>query len=474
MTKNFKVVFFFLAALSAVFFGLASLVLLNLVGEHYAYLLSLPIFFVIGLLFLADRHLFFVLVVVTRASLDLPFDSIKLGNFGLGAVLNLLVILIAVLTYLENKSSYLKSFNDLRNAWMLFLLLSLLSIFYAPSFVPSLKVALIFVSYFSMFMLGLSVIKSEEDFGKWMKVIIFSSIIPVCYGIYCLAFGGHGVRFSVQEGLRVQSTFTHPNALAFYMSLIISICFYLMRTKPIYLQKYFINALPTYILLLVVVLLMTKTRSAWIACYIFFFLYCLLFERKLLLLVILGPFAALLIPEIQERILDLQKGGDYGSLGYTRLNSFAWRLQIWINSINWMSPMHYLWGYGVSSFAHYSPSFNMANAFEKMKNEINAHSVYVQLFFELGILGLLSFIYLLLMHIKRIFVLYKIERPLVFTIILILVEYLFESSSDNMLDYLIYEWYLWFFIGISLAYLLNIKSNEEINKNPLKTKVIVI
>jgi hypothetical protein len=441
-----------LAGLSAIFFGLVSLLLAGVFGDRYVYFLALPAAMLIGLLFIFNRYIFFLLVVLSRSSLDVAFNAIKFGSFGLGAVLNALVILIAILTLIEKPIKLNLRMDSINRAWLSFLGLSLISLIYAPGFIASLKVFLIYVSYAAMFVLGLQLVKSENDFAKWLKVIVLSSIIPVVYGILSLLIGGKGVRFSIQEGLRLQSTFPHPNTLAPYLVLVITVCFYLYKTKHKLISSTLIKFLPFYILVLLGLVLMTKTRSAWVACYLFFGLYALLYERKLLFVMILAPFIALLIPDVQERVMDLARDNDFGANGYGRLNSYAWRKQIWTNAINWMSETRYLFGYGVSSFIHYSTEFGMANAFEKQKFEINAHSVYVQMFFELGILGVISFIYLIYSHLQALFTLYRRNKLLIFTVIVLLIEFLFESYSDNMMDYLIFNWYLWFVVGLTISY----------------------
>jgi O-antigen ligase len=441
-----------LAILSALFFGIVSLVLTQLFGHRYIYFLALPAAMLIGLLFIFNRYIFFLLVVLSRSSLDVAFNAIKFGSFGLGAVLNALVIMIALLILIEKPLKIDVNLKSITWAWVIFLGLSGVSLAYAPGFIASLKIFLIYVSYAAMFVLGLALVKSERDFGKWIKAVVLSSLIPVAYGILSLAIGGNGVRFSIQEGLRLQSTFPHPNTLAPYLVLVITICFYLFRTKSQLVSQVFLKTIPFYILLLLGLVLMTKTRSAWVACYLFFGLYALFYERKYLVVIILAPFFALLIPDVQERVFDLMRDNDFGANGYGRLNSYAWRKQIWTNAISWMTAPHYILGYGVSSFIHYSTEFGMANAFERQKFEINAHSVYVQMFFELGIFGVISFIYLIYAHIKTLMSVYSKNKLLIFTVIVLLVEFLFESYSDNMMDYLIFNWYLWFVVGLTLSY----------------------
>lgn len=456
-----------LAIFSALFFGLVSSILLHLIGKHYVYLLGLPVAFLIGLVFIFNRQFFLLLVILTRSSLDVAFTAIKIGSFGLGGVLNALVILVAILILFEKPLKLNIDLPGMKRAWFVFLTLCFISLFYTPVTISGVKAFLTYVSYGAMLALGLSAVKTEEDFGKWVKIIILSSLIPVLYGIISLAIGGRGIRFSIQEGLRLQSTFPHPNTLAPYLVLIISVSFYVFKTQANLASASFRRFLPLYFLLLIGLLLMTKTRSAWAVCYLFFFMYGALLERKFLILVIIVPFLALFIPDVQDRIMDLARDTDYGANGYGRLNSYAWRLKIWHDSIHWMSPTHYLTGYGLTSFVHYSMDFGMANAFEKQEYEINAHNVYVQMFFELGAIGLLSLLYLFFIHIKAVFKMYAKDKLLVFTTLAIFIQFLLQAYSDNLIDYLIFQWYMWFFIGIALSYASKYKTTNNKSLNAL-------
>ncbi len=448
-----KVLLVFLAIFSGLFFGLVSLTFLQIVNTHYIYLLAPPAALLIALIFFYDRYAFFFLVILSRASLDAAFNAIKIGNFGLGAVLNALVILIALLTLLEKPVKFDINLSSMKKAWIVFLALAFLSLSYSPSFVPSLKVFLIYVSYASMLALGLHLVKTSEDFGKWMKAIAFSSIIPGIYCIYSILIGGGGFKLYRFEGWRLQGPFPHANPFATYLVLMVSICFYLYKSKAEYVSNGIRRLLPVYVLFLLGLLLMTKTRSAWIVTYLFFFLYAFFHERKFLIVIIATPFLALLIPEVQERIADLTTGNDFGATGYERLNSFAWRLNIWQDSIAWMSKVHYLFGYGVSSFQQYSQKFAMANTFQSQEFDINAHSIYVQTFFELGIVGFIALLSLIVVVFKTLFKLYERDKLLVFTVIAVFTQFFLQSFMDNLLDYLIVEWYMWFFIGISIAYI---------------------
>jgi O-antigen ligase len=221
-----------------------------------------------------------------------------------------------------------------------------------------------------------------------------------------------------------------------------------------------------YIILMIVLLLLTKTRSAWVACYVFFALYGLLYERKYLIAVIAAPFLALAIPEIRDRILDLTHGNEV--VTYGTLNSYAWRKYIWESGLNWMQPNYYLLGYGLEAFMHYSLEFfPLAGGLQR-----GAHSVYVQLFFDTGAIGLLSFIWLYSSLAYQLTKFYKENKLMIFSTIMLICQYGLIAYSDNLLSYLAFNWYFWFVLGAaySVAYHENervVLKESNLNKNTL-------
>ena len=442
-----------IAVLSALFFGFVSFTLVAIVGRHYSYLFALPSAILIGVVFFFNRYLFLLIVMLTRASLDVVFESIKIGSFGLGGVLNALVILIALIMYFEQGRERPSSIENIKVAWVLFVFICFVSLFYTPVFFTGFKTFLSYLSYAAMFFIGVYSIKDKNDFNKWVKIIALSSVIPLTYSLFSLIFGGRGLRDSMGEGLRLQGTFPHPNPFAPYLVLMISVCFYVYKAELFAVGSALRRALPAYILVLIGLLVMTKTRSAWAACFILFFAYGALLERRFLIFVFIAPFLALLIPDIQDRILAATQNTDYGITGYGKLNSYAWRLKIWHDSINWMRPSHYIGGYGLAAFVHHSMDFGMANAFQKATFEINAHNIFIQTFFNLGFLGLFSFIGLIYLPMRSLYKFYSKNKLLVFIALLAFVQFILQGYSDNIWDYLIFEWYFWFFIGITLAYL---------------------
>jgi hypothetical protein len=428
----------------------------NAVGENYGIILALPAALVIGFLFFFDRYMLFFLIILSRASLDVLLDVTKFGSFGLGAVLNALIILMAFIAVFERPYPARKIF---RQTWLLFLMVAFFSIFLSPDLLTAIKTFLVLLSYASMFVLAIVLIKSERDYERWMRAIFLSSIIPVMYAFLDIVNGGFHSQES--EGFRISSTFSHPNVFAFYLVLMISLSFYFYKIKALYIPKFIRSTLPIYILLMLALLVLTKTRSAWASCFAFFALYALLYERKYLLYILLAPVVAFMIPEVRDRFLDLAQGNEV--INYSKLNSLAWRKMLWQSGLDYMSVSHYFLGYGLEAFRYYSADFFALSG----GRPLAAHSVYVELFFETGFAGLSGFIWLHFRVGQLLATYYKQNKLMIFTSIMFLLEFMLEAYSDNMLTYLSFNWYLWFILGA--AYAVNYAKLQQDDENKTVT-----
>ena len=247
----------------AVLMGIFAAFFANNVGDHVGILLALPGALIVGVIFLLDRYTLFLLIILFRSALDPILEITKLGSFGLGAVLNALVILIALIAIIQQPSPVSRI---LKQTWLAFLVISLITLGFAPEFITALKTYLTLVSYAAIFSLAITLIKSEENYGRWMRAVFYSSFIPIVYGFIDSATGG----FASSEGFRISSTFSHPNIFAFYLVLMISLGLYFYKSNASYIPIFFRKTIPIYILLMLALLVMTKTRSAWATCFIFF------------------------------------------------------------------------------------------------------------------------------------------------------------------------------------------------------------
>ncbi|QBP75355.1 O-antigen ligase family protein [Herbaspirillum huttiense] len=424
----------------AVLVGMVLPVAATLLGDSVGRLAAVPALFLLGAIFVFNKRLLLLLILLLRASGDVVLESTRLGaagsgGAGLGGAINALIILIALLFFIE-KPRLLP--RKAAVAWLIFLAWEAVCVVVSPNAAAGLKTALSLCSCFAVFVCAFYVVRTEDDFRFMVRIMIGSSIIPAIYGLVSVVMAG-----GVSGGFRLQSTFTHPNILAFYLTLIISLGLYVLKSPTFKLSQLQRFAFTGYLGVLMVLLLLTQTRSAWAAVLVLFVLYGLFFERRYLIYLLVLCCLSLLIPSVQQRLLDLDGGGTVVGT-YAKLNSFAWRVLLWESALNWMSSSRYLTGYGVEAFGYYvKVFFPLSGNIEWM-----AHNVYVQLFFDTGVIGLVTYLALFYQAFRALLLLYPKDRLGGGILMCALVEYLVVSASDNMLSYLAFNWYFWMAMGM--------------------------
>jgi O-antigen ligase len=432
-------------ALFALVMGLAIPAFVAAVDNSPARAMVLPALLLLGMLLLYSRMLLLTGILLLRASGDVFFDTtrVSLGSMqiGVGGLINAFVIVVAVLLVAEKPGLLPKK---MLMSWLPFLLLGFCAVLLAPAPGDATRLYLAQVSYCAVFVSAFYVVRTPDDFKRCVRIVLTSSVLPVLYALADIAVHG-GV--SGPNGARLQSTFAHPNIFAFYLTLVVTLGFYVLKSDTYALSRGQRFGLSSYLLLLLAMLALTQTRSAWIACVSLFFVYGFLFERRYLLYLLAIPLVALLVPGVRERVLELGTGNEV--VQYAKLNSFAWRVYIWQSGLAWMRPSHYLLGYGIDSFQYFSPTFFPLAG----KTHFGAHNLYIQWLFELGALGLLAYLWLFARLLSILRKLLPVNRLGGFVLIALVLQYLIVSASDNMAAYLAFNWYFWFAVGSGCALL---------------------
>ncbi|USX12991.1 O-antigen ligase family protein [Oxalobacteraceae bacterium OTU3CAMAD1] len=422
--------------------GAATPILVDLMGGSLGKLVALPAAILLGLFIIYDRKLTLLMIILFRASGDnvLELTRFSVGGYaiGVGGVINATVILLAMLLVFEKptlvpRRGYM--------AWVPFLLVTMLGLFTAPEKGEAARLFLSEVSYFAVFVGGYYCVRTPQDFRFCMKLMLWSSLIPVLYSLFVLASMG----LRVGGEFRLRGTFNHPNVMAFYTTVIIAVAFYLFKTLPAKTRTRVRVGMVVYMFVLLALLMLTKTRSAWTATALAFGLYALIFERRYLLYMGGLGALALLVPGVGDRLADLGQGNQVTL--YSNLNSFAWRVYLWESAIAWMTPISFIIGNGLQSFMKYSI------VFFPLAGKINwgAHSVYVQLLFELGVIGLMAFAWMCYSLLHQLAQVRKVDKLASYTLVVVLINLMVCAFSDNMFYYLSYNWYLWFAIGAGCA-----------------------
>jgi len=364
-------------------------------------------------------------------------------EMGLGAVINALIIGLAFLVFLE---SPVLIGSVILPMWGGFLVSALASVVISPEPIRALRVFFVLASYAAAFALPFGIVRSKEKAMQCLTVAMASSIIPVTYAIVELATWSE----MTEGSIRLKSTLTHPNIFAFYLFSLLALTMFMLRSSLISLsariKPWFVGYLPV----IVVLIGLTGTRSAWIGTAIVLITYASIVDRRYLLCLPLVPLV-LYIPGVEDRILDILDLGS-GNVGYnyTTFNSYTWRNLMWERTLKWLNDNpSLLLGYGLASFRHYLPEFFFSEA---TKGGNDPHNAYLQIFFEMGIFGLLTFIWIFASLFIKLMRRYSFDKGGVIIMISLLASYLIASYSDNMLDYLAFQWYFWFIMGVICAW----------------------
>jgi O-antigen ligase len=355
-----------------------------------------------------------------------------------GAVLNALLIFVVILNVQRIRW---RMPPQLRNIWIPFLFMALLAISYAPEKVDAVRKLLTYISFYSVMMLSFTITNSQRDAQSLLKLVVISSMIP---GFYALVQMVSGIDWYLDS--RIHSTFSHPNIFAFYIMTTLGTVLFLLASERIQLSPRFRLFLNFYLIALFVLLLMTKTRSAWIGCLIPLFVFGAIYDKKVLVFLVTAiPVLALAVPAVTERLTDLGSGNQY--VGWTsEMNSYAWR------SLLWQRALEYVWqypilGYGLDSFRFYSPEF-----FPLEQDGAFAHNVYLQILFETGVVGLMAFLWIFWRCVGWLLRNSWFDRRGAIMAGSMMGAYMVACYSDNLFEYLSFQWTHWFVFGVILSH----------------------
>jgi O-antigen ligase len=387
-------------------------------------------------------------ILLTRASSDPVFNLLgaDAGSMGFGAILNVLAIAIAFMLLAQ---SPLTAPFAVFGIWGPFLLVAFASTLYAPDFFAAVRLALVLLSYWSFFIIPFFIWRSEDDVSRLVMLVIGSSAIPSLYAFVDIAGG-----LSDMAEFRLQSTFSHPNIYAFYLVMLLGLTLYVRSSRIIRVTPQVRLLVTLYIPFLIVLLMLTKTRSAWVTCGLMFLVYAFWIDRKCLAGFLLIPVLVAVNPSVIDRLTDVTEAteiDDFTQLNEsTRLNSYEWRQALWESALPQIIEKPLL-GHGLESFKPSTPSF-----FPLIGPEgIDGHNFYLQTSFEMGLLGVLALVWLLGSVARQILKGRRRDPPGVLIILCVLAGYMLQCYSDNIHFYLSFNWYFWFIIGTICAWVYN-------------------
>ena len=373
-----------------------------------------------------------LLILLIRSSLDAS-DFSLFGQLNVASILALFILVMSVDLIFTKRISIGKS---LIIPYEYFLAVSIISSVFSGVLISSLADWFRFLSLYFIYLITYNFVLKDKDYiHKLLDFMMYSAIIPISKGFIQLLTntGNH----SDGGYNRVYGTFVHPNPFAFYLLIIVAICYMVFlngkKTKKIIAISISVCS--------IALILFTYTRSAWIGLLLLLIIIFRQIRSKYKYLVLFLLTAIFVIYQSNYIIGFFTARFNNITSSKMEESSLATRLYIWSNMVK-VSFNHPLLGTGLSTFELYSE--------KELGFSAMAHNDFLRIFFETGIIGLLSYLYLLYKVIK---VNYKNSRKLKYSIntIIMWLFIIFAAMSigDNIIDMLSSQLYLWVLVAIS-------------------------
>lgn len=398
----------------------------------------------------------FFTLLIFRTTFDSLGSEQELFNLfsisvSLTFLLGVMLISLAVFEMIKRKLKL----KDLKVFWPWFLFLGLTAILSLFSFDKQASLVNFFrlLSFLSAFIFGYLVFDTPKKLTHLAKVIIFSAIIPAGVAWWQLINRGG---FFDGERWRLLGTFTHPNMLAIYLVLVISLTLFVALN----LKQNNVERIP-YALLVIfftVPLLFTYTRVAWLSLAFILFAVGVYRFRKLLFISLIGVFLLYCFaPFFQDRIATLA--------AISTDNSSSWRLDLWRDIITYIK-LNPWFGYGPGT-----ASVFLKNNIQRLLVETEPHNDYLRIWLESGIFVLLSYLWIFVDYLKRMWRAFKTEtRPrlkmLIFFLIFFTISLGGTSMTDNVVKDAVMQWEFWALSG-GVLMIINLPHHHKHKKESL-------
>ena len=395
----------------------------------------------------------FLAILLSRCDLDLVFALFTFGStdVSIGIIENITMIALGVISFLRMTK---KQQNSMLYIWGPYLTFSLISLTYTSDILLALKLLMVTLTSAAAF--GVSMVIARVWSALFMpKIIVFAAAIPIIVG-----FAKMGLVQDSED--RLASTFTHPNIFAFFL---VAALYALMRIfaarwvgvtsrtdeLDIKLGIYCAVSLAAVLVLLIA----SGCRSGWFVAIYLLGIYGFVVDKRFLLPLAIVPFL-LLVPAVNDRLSDILTPDSQPvtlediTKGGIVADSYSWRKALWRAAMEDYQTDPWF-GKGLGAFRNNQSVFFPVNGGGEGGD---AHSVYVQTLYELGIAGLAAYLWIYLAIALNIAGSAKSRiLSLGFLIANLLIGY-----SDNILFYLSFEWYTWSLIGFELGLSLSSES----------------
>ncbi|NLW21711.1 MAG: hypothetical protein GXY88_00405 [Tissierellia bacterium] len=243
---------------------------------------------------------------------------------------------------------------------------------------------IVYILAFLFLFLAINLIDSKQKLYYLILALIIAATIVGLYGLYQYRTGMELKESWIDREqnpdikARVISTFDNPNILAEYLILTIPITFALLyNTDSMFKKLLFLISMAIQGLCII----LTFSRGGWLGLFLALLVFAIFIDRKLLLLYVLGGLGLIVFnpTAIMTRL---------STIGSIEDSSNAYRIPLWKATLlmikdYWVNGA----GLGFNSFRALYPRYMRQGIVA-----VHSHNIFLQLFVEIGIFGLIGFI----------------------------------------------------------------------------------
>ncbi len=258
----------------------------------------------------------------------------------------------------------------------------------------SLQIFAIYGVMMSFFFVVINTVRTKKQFFDLCRAFALSGFLVCLYGLYQYVFKAGGADAWIDEemfegiSMRIYSTLENPNVLGEYILLVMPVAIALMWRSEKIGSKIFYLGLTA---VMGAALILTFSRGCWIAIMVAAAIYVTFVCGKLWgLLLLLVPILPFVIPEtILHR---------FASVGDMSDSSTSYRVYIWMGTFLMLKD------FWISGIGMGEEAFNQVYPFYSYSAIVapHSHNLFLQVWVETGIGGIVAFLALLFAWFKQI------------------------------------------------------------------------
>ncbi|MBQ2766729.1 MAG: O-antigen ligase family protein [Clostridia bacterium] len=259
----------------------------------------------------------------------------------------------------------------------------------------SLKTTAIYICFLLGYFLVVNLMRTRIWLRRCTTTLLVSGFGTALYGLYENYFGRTEAKwhdttmFEDIEG-RVVSMFENPNMFANYLIMLFPIAFAAFISSK---QRHIRYGAGIVSLTIGLCLIYTWSRGAWLGLMIGMLFFLLMWNRRTLSVLLLGVFALPFVPFVlPESIINR-----FASIGNLADSSTSYRVSIWRAALR-IARDFFASGIGVgeNAFRQVYPMYSLAG----IEAAPHSHNLFLQIQIELGIVGLLLFLCVLVLFVQ--------------------------------------------------------------------------